>query len=405
VLQRHIDEKHEGDDENVGFKMKVMNSFKNDPLGRQCTESVIIAGIDPTKKINNKEEWNLPGNIGPEYVKDGKIIPKKTRKNKDAKIIKPKDNQVKKYKHKKNIDKNSQEGVAAEETAKVSEDGHSVDNAPKISPKQQQQQRQEDQEVAPKISISNNSSDKRRAAVKMHEDVHGVVEKKNNGKTTSGEQQQQQQQQCEDQEVAPKISNSIKFCDIIERSRKETDGRSDRTRLAQATNLENTEFYSHNKRDSTDPIKLKDTDCGSSIFTNNTNVRKTALAVTNDSDNPNKLDNLTTAKFIHISDSNNDDKFNKETEKVSKIKDWDFLKNSQKEALKQIKLRKKQSKLGKGKTLKKLPIPPNQKLLQHFGYELRSKREQSKEDFLTKVVGTGHTGAVEEGQQSETYVL
>ena len=52
VLLRHMREKHDG--EKVEFNMKVLKSYQNDPLTRQCAEAVWIRKEDPSKRINNK---------------------------------------------------------------------------------------------------------------------------------------------------------------------------------------------------------------------------------------------------------------------------------------------------------------------------------------------------------------
>ena len=50
--------------------MKVLKSFQHNPLARQCAESVRIKNTDPSKRINNKEEYHQPGDVEVRYKKN-----------------------------------------------------------------------------------------------------------------------------------------------------------------------------------------------------------------------------------------------------------------------------------------------------------------------------------------------
>ena len=50
--------------------MKVISSHQNDALGRQCGEAIWIKEIDPSKRINNKEEYHQPGDVEIKYSKN-----------------------------------------------------------------------------------------------------------------------------------------------------------------------------------------------------------------------------------------------------------------------------------------------------------------------------------------------
>ena len=53
-MWRHCRDKHNG--EIKGFRMDIVDTFKNDPMLRQVTEAVRIRRTDPEKRINRKEE-------------------------------------------------------------------------------------------------------------------------------------------------------------------------------------------------------------------------------------------------------------------------------------------------------------------------------------------------------------
>ena len=57
-MRKHAKEVH--DDKNVEYEMKVMKTFKGDPLGRQVYESILI--IESKKyddfPMNSKNEFN-----------------------------------------------------------------------------------------------------------------------------------------------------------------------------------------------------------------------------------------------------------------------------------------------------------------------------------------------------------
>ena len=69
VMWRHQVEKHEG--EKVDFEMKVLHTFQRDPLGHQCMEAMLIKEEDQDNLINNKEEWNQPGDVRIEFSQYG----------------------------------------------------------------------------------------------------------------------------------------------------------------------------------------------------------------------------------------------------------------------------------------------------------------------------------------------
>ena len=53
-MWRHCRDKHNG--EIKGFRMDIVDTFKNDPMLRQVTEAVRIRRTEPEKRINRKEE-------------------------------------------------------------------------------------------------------------------------------------------------------------------------------------------------------------------------------------------------------------------------------------------------------------------------------------------------------------
>ena len=61
-------EKHDG--RKVEFEMKVVKSHQHNSLGRQCHESVVIKNTEPSRRINNKEEYHQPGDVQIEYKKN-----------------------------------------------------------------------------------------------------------------------------------------------------------------------------------------------------------------------------------------------------------------------------------------------------------------------------------------------
>ena len=65
VMWRHQMEKHDG--QKVEFEMSVVENFQRDPLGRQSMEGMLIREQDPEDLINNKEEWNQPGDVRIEF--------------------------------------------------------------------------------------------------------------------------------------------------------------------------------------------------------------------------------------------------------------------------------------------------------------------------------------------------
>ena len=46
----HMREKHDG--RKTEFSMKVIKSYQHDPLGRQCSEAVLIKNSDRENRIN-----------------------------------------------------------------------------------------------------------------------------------------------------------------------------------------------------------------------------------------------------------------------------------------------------------------------------------------------------------------
>ena len=81
-MLRHMKEKHEGED--VPFDMKIISSHQNDALGRQCGEAIWIKETDPSKRINNKEEYHQPGDVDIKYSNDHEV--KERRKAKMASV-------------------------------------------------------------------------------------------------------------------------------------------------------------------------------------------------------------------------------------------------------------------------------------------------------------------------------
>jgi hypothetical protein len=396
VLQRHVNEKHEGSDD-IEFRMKIMKTFKNDPLGRQCTESVLISEINPDKKINNKEEWNLPGNIGPEYVKDGKIVPKKVRTQSKAtkevnnKKINGTNSQVNKYKHK--LKKKTMEDPDNEEVIQ----GNS-------QPKKQVKDLKADAEA-----VSGDAVQTREVLNKIK--IEGMEVKKEKKKPReSKEENKDPKKQI--------IVEEKKFSDIIDKNRMVTDIRYRQTCPAQ-DEVKNQDLLDQESNSNVNKIpKNKDSvkDLVNNALVNGSN--------TNDNDTKNNA-NAKQCPELHIpkdtlansSSSTDSLEINVKTEKED-IKDhssdlafpikntWDFLKASQKESLARIK-QKKQSQLGKGtrkKKLKFLPIPSNQKLLGHYGYKKKHNGEPSQDQDSIKVDSTSCSGAVDKGHSSETYM-
>ena len=76
-------EKHEGED--VPFDMKIISSHQNYALGRQCGEAIWIKETDPSKRINNKEEYHQPGDVDIKYSKNDHEV-KERRKAKMASV-------------------------------------------------------------------------------------------------------------------------------------------------------------------------------------------------------------------------------------------------------------------------------------------------------------------------------
>ena len=68
VMLRHMKEKHDG--KFVEFEMKVLKSFQHNPLARQCAEAIRIKNTDPSKRINNKEEYHQPLDVEVHYKKN-----------------------------------------------------------------------------------------------------------------------------------------------------------------------------------------------------------------------------------------------------------------------------------------------------------------------------------------------
>ena len=58
---RHQNDEQEG--EQAEFEMKVIKSHQNNPLARQEGEAILIREMDPSKKINSKQEWRQPEDI------------------------------------------------------------------------------------------------------------------------------------------------------------------------------------------------------------------------------------------------------------------------------------------------------------------------------------------------------
>ena len=74
-------EKHGG--KKGDFEMKIIQTCPGDPLGRQSLEGLLIRESDPENLINNKEEWNQPGDVRIEFsqygVKNRKVKGKNDR--------------------------------------------------------------------------------------------------------------------------------------------------------------------------------------------------------------------------------------------------------------------------------------------------------------------------------------
>mgnify|MGYP003324695666 CR=1 FL=1 len=68
VLLRHMNEKHDG--KKVDFEMRVLKAYQHDPLGRQCAEAVWIKNVNPSERINNKNEFHQPGDVEVLYEKN-----------------------------------------------------------------------------------------------------------------------------------------------------------------------------------------------------------------------------------------------------------------------------------------------------------------------------------------------
>ena len=58
VLWRHCREMH--NNERKKFTMNKKETFGEDPMLRQISESMMISRIEKTRLINNKREWNVP---------------------------------------------------------------------------------------------------------------------------------------------------------------------------------------------------------------------------------------------------------------------------------------------------------------------------------------------------------
>ena len=60
--------------------MKIISTYPNNALERQCGEAVWIKEIDPAVRINNKQEYHQPGDVEVSYAKND-IINDKKKKN------------------------------------------------------------------------------------------------------------------------------------------------------------------------------------------------------------------------------------------------------------------------------------------------------------------------------------
>ena len=61
-------EKHQGN--KIKFDMRIVRSFQQDPLRRQCAEAIWIKNVNPAKLINNKKEYHQPGDVQVHYEKN-----------------------------------------------------------------------------------------------------------------------------------------------------------------------------------------------------------------------------------------------------------------------------------------------------------------------------------------------
>ena len=61
VWRKHKEEKHGG--ENIDINMEIIASFKDDALGRQVMEGVIIREEVADEILNSREEFHRPGQI------------------------------------------------------------------------------------------------------------------------------------------------------------------------------------------------------------------------------------------------------------------------------------------------------------------------------------------------------
>ena len=68
-IHQHIINEHGGNTE-VKFKMTIIKSYQNDPLGRQLREAGKIRKMDPDKSMNSREEYHQPGDVRVNYVKN-----------------------------------------------------------------------------------------------------------------------------------------------------------------------------------------------------------------------------------------------------------------------------------------------------------------------------------------------
>ena len=53
MFQKHIEEKHKGERQDV--KVKIVSSCGNDAMLRQVTEAILIKELNP--ELNTKDEW------------------------------------------------------------------------------------------------------------------------------------------------------------------------------------------------------------------------------------------------------------------------------------------------------------------------------------------------------------
>ena len=56
-MWKHISEKHEGRE--VQFRMKILQQYIEDALGRQINDGVWISHTDPDRLLNSGGEWRL----------------------------------------------------------------------------------------------------------------------------------------------------------------------------------------------------------------------------------------------------------------------------------------------------------------------------------------------------------